>query len=231
MTIEQDEVSKLLWSLETPAYSVTMTSRLAGISRWRVRRWLRGYKYSGGELSPVVKRKISAESPYASFLDLIDLLFVKLFLERGFTLQRIRKVLDDARDHLQTPHFARSKFFTSGDDIVLKLQQDDYVQLMGSGQRVFKEITEKLYDKLDFEDITKHGFVCRWYPEGRKGSIMIDPQISFGRPTLIGYGVATSNIYDLYIGEHKQIKPVSKWFNIPAPQIRTAVHFEHSLWQ
>jgi uncharacterized protein (DUF433 family) len=231
MSTQQDEAIKLLWSLETPAYSVSMTSRLTGINRWRVRRWLRGYKYLGGELSPVIKHSASVDSPYASFLDLIDLLFVKLFIERNFSLQRIRKVLDDAREHLQTPHFARSEFFTSGDDIVLKLQQDDYVQLMGSGQRIFKEITEKLYDKLDFEDITKHGFVCRWYPRGKRGSIMIDPQIAFGRPTLVGYGVATSNIYDLYLGEQKRIEPVSKWFNIPAPQIKTAVHFEHSLWQ
>jgi uncharacterized protein (DUF433 family) len=154
-----------------------------------------------------------------------------MFIQRGFSLQRIRKALDDAREHLGTPHFARSYFFTSGHDIVLRLPQDDYVALLKDGQRVIGEITENFYDKLDFEDVTKHGLVCRWYPKGKNGLIMIDPQISFGRPTLVGHSVATSNIYDLYLGEKEQLEPVSKWFNIPVPKIRTAVQFEHSLWQ
>jgi len=217
--------------LDTPAYSISVTSRLTGINKWSVSRWLRGYKYAGGEQRPVVKSKIPPVLPYASFLDLIDLLFVKMFLDRSFSLQRVRKALDDARDHLQTPHFARSNFFTSGRDIILQLPDDDYVALLRDGQRVIGEITRRFYDKLDFEEVTKHGFVCRWYPRGKDGLIVIDPQIAFGRPTILGYSVATSNIYDLYLGEKKQIEPVSEWFDIPAPMIQTAVHFEHSLWQ
>jgi uncharacterized protein (DUF433 family) len=223
--------NELFECLDAPAYSISITNRLTGINRWSVSRWLRGYKYVGGEQSPVVKSTIPTGLPYASFLDLIDLLFVRMFIERGFPLQTIRKALDDARKHLGTNHFARSSFFTSGRDIILELPKDDYVALLKAGQRAIGEIIEKLYDKLDFEEVTQHGFVCRWYPNGRDGLIMIDPQISFGRPTLMGYGVATSNIYDLYLGEKEQLEPVSEWFNIPATKIQTAVQFEHSLWQ
>jgi len=85
-------------------------------------------------------------------------------------------------------------------------------------------------DRLNFEDATRFGFARRWYPRGKKGNIVIDPEISFGRPTLIGTGIPTNNIYDLYLGEDQNIEPVSNWFNIPVPQIESAVQFEHSLW-
>ncbi len=217
-------------TLSAPTYSIAEASRLTGIGKWSVSRWLRGYRYEGGEQGPVIERSIPPESTYASFLDLIDLLFVKKFIERGIPLQRIRKAAEEAREYLGTPHFARSVFFTSSDKIILKLQGGDMVALLTHGQRAIGEIVEQVYDKLDFEQVTEYGFVRRWYPKGKNRYIVIDPQISFGRPTLIGYGVATNNIYDLYLGENKKTEPVSEWFNIPVPKIQAAVQFEHSLW-
>lgn len=229
---------KLFQSLDAPAYSIAETSRLVGMHPWTVKRYLRGYEYKYyvkeqihvGQQPPVISQS-EINLTYASFLDLIDLLFVKEFLNRGFTLQHLRRALDEAEQYLGTPHFARSEFYTSGKEIILKLPQNgDMVALMTHGQRVFPIIIKKLNKKLDFENITGLGLVQRWYPIGKRRGIVIDPQISFGRPVLIGSNVATSNIYDLYLGENKKYHPVSEWFNIPVPKIQTAVQFEHSLW-
>ncbi|HLF27836.1 MAG TPA: hypothetical protein VJG32_16000 [Anaerolineae bacterium] len=229
---------ELLASLNAPAYSIAETSRLIGIPSWSVSRYLRGYEYKyrtkeetrEGQQPPVVSQSDEGAT-YASFLDLVDLLFVKEFLGRGFTLQHLRLALIEAKTYLGTPHFARSEFYTSGDQIVLKLPKQGYmIALITGGQIAIPEIIEKLSDKLDFETITEFGLVQRWYPKGKSGMIVIDPQVCFGRPTLIGRGTATSNIYDLYLGESEQVEPVSKWFNIPVPDIKAAVQFEHSLW-
>lgn len=218
-------------TLSAPTYSIAEVHRLTGISRWRISRWLRGYKYDGGEQDPVITRSISPESTYASFLDLIDLLFVKKFVERGFSLQLIRKALEEARTHLGTPHFARNKFFTSSDKIILELPEssNNVVALLTDGQRAIGEIIDKVYDKLDFEEVTEFGFVSRWYPEGKEGYIIIDPQISFGKPTVKGSGIATENIYDLYLGENRKIEPVRNWFQLPRHKIQAAIRFEASL--
>jgi uncharacterized protein (DUF433 family) len=216
-------------SLSYPAYSIAETSRLTRIGRWSVSRWLRGYRYEGGEQGPVIHRSIPVESTYASFLDLVDLLYVKIFIERGFSLQTIRKIADEAREYLGTFHFASKKFFTSEDKVFLELP-DSMVTLLSDGQRAMGIIIKQVFDKLDFEDATGFDFAQRWYPEGKNGFIVIDPQISFGRPTLIGHSIATHNIYDLYLGENKQIDPVSEWFNIPSHEIKAAVQFERSLW-
>lgn len=230
MASASDTLSNGLYdTLTAPTYSLAEVSRLTGIARWSISRWLRGYKYEGGAQGPIISRSIPAESTYASFLDLIDLLFVKELLDRDFSLQRIRKALDDARKYLGAPHFATKKFYTCQDRIFLELPQNEIVALLAYGQRAMNIIIEQIYDKLDFEDITEFGFARRWYPRGRNEGIVIDPQISFGRPTVLGYGVAVSNIYDLYLGENEESTLVSNWFNIPLPQIEAAVRFEHSL--
>ena len=131
---------------------------------------------------------------------------MKEFLERGFTLQHLRRALAEAKHYLGTPHFARSEFYTSSDQIILKLPQDGaLIALMTGGQLAIPEIAKKLSKKLEFEDITGYGFAQRWYPYGKNSSIVIDPQISFGKPILAGYGITTSNIYDLYLGESKNV--------------------------
>ena len=101
---------------------------------------------------------------------------------------------------------------------------------MTGGQYAIPEIAKKLSDKLEFENITGYGFARRWYPYKDNKSIVIDPQLSFGRPTLAEYGVSTNNIYDLYLGEKENLSTVSRWFDIPASEIKTAIRFEHSLW-
>jgi len=222
--------------LDAPSYSLAEASRLVNIRSWTVRRYLKGYEYdyinSKMIQPPVVKSGKSDKPIYASFLDLIDLIFVREFMRRGFGLPTLRKALDEARERLGTPHFARSVFFTSGSkEIILRLPQNgSMIALLTGGQSAMPQIIEMLSDKLEFEDVTGYGFVKRWYPRGVQGLIVIDPEISFGRPTLKGRAVPTHNIYDLYLGEKKKIAPVSNWFRIPAPEIDAAIKFEQHLW-
>lgn len=227
-------------TLNAPAYSIAETSRLVNMRPWTVRRYLQGYGYDYSHRGsvqrktqpPVVKDEDKDKEPYASFLDLVDLIIVREFLNRGFKLPTLRKALDEARDYLGTPHLGRNVFFTSGNqEIILQLPEGGVmIALLTRGQTVIPEITRSLSDKLEFEDVTEFGFAKRWYPRGMNGRIVIDPEISFGRPTLVGRGVATNNIYDLFLGEKKEVEPVANWFNIPVPEVQAAVRFEHSLW-
>lgn len=236
--------SELYSTLSAPSYPLAEASRLVGISKGRVARWLRGYEYkyeiAGGEeiregqQEAVVHRTGKKGSTHASFLDLIDLLFVKRFLERGFSLQFIRKALGEARELLETPHFASNRFFTSGKKIFLDTASapkgaGSLVALLTGGQQAFPQIIEQIADKIDFEDVTEFGLASRWFPRGKEGYVVIDPQISFGQPTLIGHRITTTNIYDLYIGENEKIDTVTKWFNIPEIKIQSAIEFEYSM--
>jgi uncharacterized protein (DUF433 family) len=216
-----------------------MVARLTGLHPSRVRRWLRGYSYtyqasgdSGIQVAhsgPVVGGDDGSDSPYASFLQLVDTLFVKAFLDRGFSLQRVRKAWEETQSLIDVQHFAHRCFFTDGHAIFLEIEgrQEGLLELLSGGQWAIAPIIEQIGERIEFSPQT--GFAERWFPSGPFGKVVVDPQVSYGRPSLYGKGVPTDAIYDLYLGESRSVKSVCSWFNLKPADVRAAVEFERRL--
>lgn len=223
--------------LTRPAYAVAEAGRLAGVAAGRVRRWLRGYEYSYGDAvrgQPPVLRGQSVGSSYASFLDLVDLLFVKRFLDYGVSLQKVRRALDEARGLLGTDHFARQTFFTDGRSIFLRLQEggagcrgDAILELMSGGQWVIAPVIRELARQIEFE--SPKGLARRWYPLGRNQPVVLDPMVAYGAPSIVGRGVKTTNIHDLFVAEGESLASVRAWWGLSDDEIQAAVDFERQL--
>jgi DNA-binding transcriptional MerR regulator len=224
---------------DAPAYTVAEASRLAGLSENRTRRWLKGYEFSypvgqsgvsvRRRQAPVIRRGRTAGTPYASFLDLIDLLFVKEFLNHGISLQKLRKALDEAGRLLGKRHFAHESFFTSGKNIYLEVKDegDAIMELLTGGQWVIAPIILELAHKIEFDKTTR--LARRWYPRGSDLPIVVDPSISFGRPVLLTRGVATANVYDLFLAEGENLQVTSAWLGLAVSDARAAITFEQQL--
>jgi uncharacterized protein (DUF433 family) len=230
----------LAWDI--PMYTVATVGRFVKLHPDRVRRWLHGYDYfysAGadgetryGHKEPVVIRGQAAASQYVPFLDLIDLLFVKKFLEHGISLQRVRKALHEAEELIGGHHFAQNKFFTDGKKIYLEIKgkeqhADALLELLSGGQWVIAQVIKQLAQQIEFDRPT--GFARRWYPLGPNGLVVLDPSISFGRPTIRERGVPTANVYDLYLGERENIESVCSWMNLDKKEVKAAVDFEIQL--
>jgi uncharacterized protein (DUF433 family) len=221
---------------DIPVYNPTFVGRLVNLSTGRVKRWLKGYNYTysvglenevrEGHKDPVITRVETDYPTYASFLDLIDLLFVNKFLKNGISLQRIRKALDEANNILGGHHFAQRNFFTDGKKIFLQVKDeaDALLELLSGGQWVIEKFIKELANQIKFDDPT--GFAKQWYPFGKRGFIVLDPRVSFGEPTIIGKGISTANVYDLYIGERNRVKKVCEWLNLREQEVKAAVKFE-----
>ena len=218
---------------DRPTYPAAEVGRLVDLNPTRVRRWLRGYDYTYGAVrhhqAPVIHRQGTAGTTYASFLDLIDLLFVRQFLEHGVSLQRVRRALDEATQLLGTTHFARRSFFTDGRNIFLEMKGrgEAILQLLSGGQWVIAPIIVQLAKQIDFDSPT--GLARRWYPLGPNGLVVLDPLVSFGRPTIVGRGVATSNVYDFYVAERRQMAVVRDWLGLRDEEVKAAVAFEQRM--
>ncbi|MFX0202053.1 MAG: hypothetical protein ACFFCW_38570 [Candidatus Hodarchaeota archaeon] len=228
-----------IYPWDIPMYSAATVGRLVGLTSGRVRRWLQGYEYTysvgrvremrKGHKEPVIRRTEATVSIYASFLDLIDLLFVKRFLEHGLSLQKVRRALREAEELLGDYHFARRSFFTDGENIYLQVRDnaDALLELMSGGQWAIATIIKQLAHQIDFDEPT--GFAERWYPLGQGGLVVLDPKIAFGQPTLIGRGITTSNIYDFFLGEGEEVGHVCSWMNLKRQEVEAAVTFERQL--
>ena len=219
-------------SWDRAAYSAAEAGRLVGLNSTRVRRWLRGYDYlyqaEVRHQDPVVKRTHHGPPTYASFLDLVDLLFVKGFLDHGLSLQRVRRALAEATEILGSTHFARKTFFTDGRNVYLRVREkgDDILQLLSGGQWVIAPVILGLAQQIDFD--TPTGLARRWYPLGHNVPVVLDPAVSFGRPAIEGTGIATANVFDFYTAEGS-VETTAAWHDIDVACVEAAVRFERRL--
>ena len=216
---------------DRPSYPAAEAARLVGLNPARVRRWLKGYGYlHDGRVRhqrPVVRRTSTGSTSYASFLDLVDLLFVKRFLDSGVSLQKIRVALREAFEILGTTHVLGETFFTNGSDIFVRVREkgDAILELLANGQWTIAPIIEQLAEQIDFSE----GLARRWHPLGRQGNVVLDPFVCFGRPMIRGRGIATASVYDLFRAEKDRIEAARAWWDLTTHEVEDAVRFERQL--
>lgn len=217
-----------------PTYPAAEAGRLVGLHPRRVRRWHAGYRYRYGKgihrQKPVLGATKQLPSSHLSFLQLIELLFIKQFLDHGLSLQRIRRALDEAKEILGTVHVAHHVFFADGADVFLRVQDegDAILHLLSGGQWAIAPVIEDLAKQIDFSDAPNQ-YARRWYPPGYGGTIVVDPAVSFGSPSLVGRRVSTADIYDLFVAEDGNYRALRDWWGISKKEVDAAVHFEQAM--
>jgi uncharacterized protein (DUF433 family) len=217
-------------------YSVSDVARLTGIDNRKVARWVRGYEYhnksGSGAVEPVfrsdyksVKGKVGL-----SFLDLVEIRFVDAFRKHGVSWRAIRIASLKAAEMLNCDHpFSMRRFLTDGKTIVARIAREqgdvELIDLISDQFEFDKIIAPYLYEGLDFSG---HDTATRWWPLGRKRSIVIDPRRSFGKPILDKYNIPTSTIAASYKG-NKSYSEIAKWFEIDPRSVKEAIDFERQL--
>lgn len=205
-------------------YSVPDAARILGVHHNKVRRWLLP---DGG----VVHRTFDPADRIVSFLELMELHFIKMFRDQGVSLQAIRRAASTAAKRFHTDYpFAVKRFDTDGRTIFATLRREDdgkeMVEDLRKGQYVFTKILRPFFRKLDYGTAD----ISRFWPLSKRGRIVIDPQRHFGRPLDHDTGVPTSALYQaVKAGRGQSVRTVADWFGVPEAAVRAAVKFEQSL--
>jgi len=215
-------------------YTVPEAARLLGVSALSIRRWLGGYTFiqNGKEIRmpPLWKPQLPAYEHHLElgFRDLIELRFVKAFLEAGLGLKTIRSCLEFARECVNDGHpFSTRRFQTDGRTIFLdSLHRSGVSELLDLRRRqyVLKQIIERTFKDLDIESDA----VTRWRPFGGKKSIVIDPRRAFGQPIAAVAGVPTVTLADAVEAEGN-VTRVAYLFRVSPGVVKDAVQFQKAL--
>ncbi|MGE6741036.1 hypothetical protein ACQKGC_12240 [Allorhizobium pseudoryzae] len=220
------------------SYTAIEAARLLKTTPLNVNRWLRGYTYKrSGEarrMPPLWTTQHVALEDHLEigFRDLIELRFVKAFLDEGVGLLAIRNCLEYARDCTKDDRpFSTRRFQTDGRTIFLesierasaKTAEANLLDLKKK-QYVFKQIIEQTFKDLDIEDDA----VARWRPFHGKKSIVIDPDRAFGQPIAFESGVPTVALADAVEAEGSA-EEVARIFDVPVAIVRDAVQFQTDL--
>lgn len=205
-------------------YSVAEAARLIGVQQGLIRRWI------DPEIG-IVKRQLPVEEYTLSFLELVELHFIKMFRTGGMSLQAIRKAADVAGAKFRSDYpFAMRRFDTDGKTIFATLQSEEtdrvVVEDMLKGQRVFDGMMRPFFLKLDYH---KNREAIRFWPRKKTGRVVLDPVRKFGKPIDDETGVQTQALYNAVRANGGDIGIVADWFDVPKKAVQTAVAFEESI--
>jgi len=217
-------------------YSLTTAAKILEVNSRKLRRWIDGYTYQKNIHNNPSKPLIKPEFEYnpdeiiISFLDLIELLFIKTFNQHGVSIQKIRKASVTASNLLETSHpFAVKKMYTDGKTIFAKIAKEEndtnFLDLIMKQYEFEKIIETTLYECIDFN---KYNNAEKWWPLGKKKDIVLDPSRNMGHPILNKYNVKTELIYELYKTNHT-IEEINDWYVLDKNAIKTAINFEKAL--
>jgi uncharacterized protein (DUF433 family) len=213
-------------------YTISDIHTITNISLSKITRWVNGYTYyrkgKRRDIPPVYKKDFDTVNAkrIASFLDLIELLFISSFEKYGFSLQNIRKAADGAAKLLNTTHpFAKKCFFTDGRTILIKIAEKDNIpellDLLKGQYQMEPIVNQFLFECLDFD---KYDLAEKWWPLGKASRIVVDPKRNFGKPIINDKNIRIDTIYDLY-HRNKSVDEIAEWYEIDTKTINEAVQF------
>jgi uncharacterized protein (DUF433 family) len=227
-------------AIENPAdpgrgiYLPAQAARLTQLDADRVRRWIGGYDFKGRDgakrhSAPLFRRQHQGSRLALTFLDLVEVLFVKAFLDSGVSIHTVRLVQREAADEFGVQHpFCVKRFETDGETIVLRHRDDAGVERMLDRKRkqwLFVEVFNPLLKTLEYAGVEREA--RRWWPMGKDAPIVLDPERSFGQAIVAKANVPTATIYAAHRAK-EPLEQIADWFELSLDQVRAAIAFEES---
>jgi uncharacterized protein (DUF433 family) len=162
----------------------------------------------------------------------MELRVVAKLRRKGISLQQIRDAAAIAREILSTRHpFASRRIFTDRKRILAYLDAPPAEFAMVElhrrtmNQLIAGPVIEPLLEDLDFDE--ESGVASRWWPLGRKYPVVLDPEVSFGAPTIAGTRVRTEVVAGMAAVDSLGVTTAA--FELDDTQVRAAVTFEQHL--
>jgi uncharacterized protein (DUF433 family) len=223
-------------------YTLRDAQRLTGVNSSKMRRWLFGYSFktiSGDGTRDHFSAPLWAtqygrdqfDDDVIGFRDLLELRVINEFVKAGVPLIVVRNCLEEAKKFLKSDYpFTSNRFLTDGKTIYHEAlsrttAEPSLVDLRKHQHAINEVIRPSLYAGIEYDGLLAR----RWFPMPRQKSIVLDPEVSFGKPHLAASGVPTEAIYASYLAESEDINRVARLFEIEKKQVEAAVKFEESL--
>jgi len=190
---------------EMPAYGIVEAAHYLGIPKATLRSWVLGRYYLTGKgkrfFRPIIELA-DEDQRLLSFENLVEAHVLDAIRRaHGVAFGRVRKAVEYVKIKLRSKHpLAEQKFVTDGVDLFVEAF-GRLVNISREGQLAIKDLIETYLRRVERDQI---GAPIRLYPFTRERKpdepriVVIDPSISFGRPVLVGTGIATTIIAQRY---------------------------------
>jgi len=193
-----------------PAYTPTDAARYLRMPQETLRTWVHGRSYvaSGQSTrSPALIQLDDPDQKYLSFINFVEAHVLAAMRRRhGVKLPKVRSALDYLRKQFKSSRpLIDETFQTDGLDLFVE-RYGEMINVSREGQRAMKDLITAYLQRIDRDPL---GLPVRLYPFTRDTEaiscrkddprvIVMNPAVSFGRPTIAGTGIPVSAIFERY---------------------------------
>jgi uncharacterized protein (DUF433 family) len=219
-------------------YGIYECAHVLKIPPGTLRSWIRGRDYPTNQgtkrFHPLITLP-DPELPLLSFINLVEAHVLDAIRYKDkIPLENIRDAMKHLREKYGSEHpLVEFEFQHDGVDLFIELASQDVVNVTMQGQLALREVVKAYLQRIARDP---HGSAIALYPylerhpqqvEEQK-LVLIDPRISFGKPTLVGIGVPTSVVADRNdAGE--TVAELAKDYGCEASEIEKAIDYERAL--
>jgi uncharacterized protein (DUF433 family) len=204
-------------------YTVPEISTLLGFPQAKVRRYLHSFwddKF-GKKLFNKNYTWVEDKTVAVNFYVLIELYIFFQLQELGVKTSAILTARENIcrETGLEYP-FATKVLLTDGREIYYRFK-DALVKANGTKQSVIEKILKDYLKKIEFDE---HKVAKRFFPNGKKSCVVVDPHHQFGQPTIKGTNITIDAIWSMYkSGEKKET--LKYLYDLSPKQINDIVGF------
>lgn len=190
---------------ELPTYSLPEAAHYLRIPRATLRSWVVGRPYptqAGTRFFKPLIRLPDKHKRLLSFMNTVEAhVLDAIRREHEIPLGKVRRALDYLRRKFPSRHpLADQEFETDGMNLFIE-RYGELINISADGQLALRKLLEAHLRRIERD---KAGLALRLFPFTRKRQaeepkvVVIDPFVSFGRPVLVGTGIATAVIAERY---------------------------------
>jgi len=217
---------------ELPAYVISEAAQYLQIPRATLRSWVVGRHYpteSGNKFfNPLISLPVK-DNLCLSFVNLVEAHVLNAIRrQHKVSIPKVRAALNYLERRFKSKHpLAKENFETDGYDLFIQ-KYGALINISQDGQLALREMLAVYLQRIERD---KSGIPIKLYPftgyhqSGQPKAVVVDPQISFGRPILVGTGILTDVIADRYkAGE--SIEALTDDYARSPDEIQEAIRFE-----
>lgn len=217
---------------DKPIYTISAVARHLGMSSGMLRHWVVGRLYSrrrrSAAMEPLIRAPVT--SGLISFNNVVEAHVLRVLRSRDISrMTAVGRAIASAEAALGVERLLLSgELCTSGQEILL----DRIEQLLKLSRSVRFAMQHMLSASLDRIDRDDDGFPTRLYPFGPFGSanrktIVIDPHVASGRPTVAGSGVETASLASR-VDAGEELQALADAHGLDIAQVMDAIVYERA---
>lgn len=217
-----------------PAYTVAEASGYLKVASTTLRSWVVGRPYPKaegvGQFEPLIQPP-RTQPVLLSFWNLIEVHVLRaLRTDHAVSIQAVREALGFAEESLRVKRLLLSRqLYAEGGELFLK-RYGELIHLRPSGQLALQHLFEEHLKRVEWDE---NQFPIRLYPFMATDSlsaerlIVIDANVSFGRPVVVRAGISTAAIVDR-IDAGEQLTALAEDYDLSPHEITQALLYERA---